>query len=461
MRKAKSHHDGTGSIFARGPRGILYLSLTVNGKTRMMSTGTTVPKEAERFRQRELNKLERNEPVGPDRVTVDELLDDLMEYTRDRKQAQLKIRQYIVDKNLRPFFGTMKAVNVTTDLLKRYRQKRLRDGVTDATVNREFASLRKAFALGRIVTPPKVLIVPYFPMVSEKDRVRTGFLASASYTKLRDALPPYLKALYACAYWTGSRRSELLRLQWPQVDLAGRTITMHSNETKNGHPRIVPIVAGDMERYLREAYEIREALFPDFPWVFYRTDGVVSDSPRWNHDEEVEQHLEVVRLLQRRQLTTVDAAQDLYISETYVRKLVSLLESAGETAVKTLINTVLRNSLTSPKRIGNFSTAWRTACAEARVPDLNFHDLRRSAVNVMRKAGIPREIRMAIAGHKTDSMHLRYSIMDDADVSEAGALLSSYAARERASVASLDTRWNGGERSIPIGAKEETRYQVI
>lgn len=461
MRKAKSHHDGTGSIFPRGPKGILYFSIKVDGKTKMKSTGTTVPKEAERFRQRELIKLERNEPVGPERVTVDELLDDLMEYTRDRKQSQVKIRQYVVEANLRPFFGTMKAVNVTTDLLRRYRQKRLRDGVTDATVNREFASLRKAFALGRIITPPKILIVPYFPMVSEKDRVRKGFLAPQSYTKLRDALPPYLKALYACAYWTGSRRSELLRLQWPQVDLAKRTITMQSNETKNGDPRIVPIVAGDMERCLREASEIRDALFPDFPWVFYRTDGVVSDSPRWNYEEEVEQHLEVVRLLQRRRLTTVEAAQELYISEAYAMKLVTLLESAGETAVKTLINTVLRNSLTSPKRIGNFSTAWRAACVEAGVPDLNFHDLRRSAVNVMRKAGIPREIRMAIAGHKTDSMHLRYSIMDDADVSEAGALLSSYAARERGSAASLDTRRNAVERSMLTGAKGETRYQVI
>ena len=53
--------------------------------------------------------------------------------------------------------------------------------------------LRTAFNLGRKCTPPKVLIVPYFPMVAEA-HVRQGFLTDEQYEKLRDALPDLSEA---------------------------------------------------------------------------------------------------------------------------------------------------------------------------------------------------------------------------------------------------------------------------
>lgn len=62
-------------------------------------------------------------------------------------------------------------------------------------------------------------------------------------------------------------------------------------------------------------------------------------------------------------------------------------------------------------------------CAEAGVPDLKFHDLRRTAVRKMRRAGVPQVVRMKITGHRTDSMERRYNIVDIEDIKLASEMM--------------------------------------
>ena len=71
----------------------------------------------------------------------------------------------------------------------------------------------------------------------------------------------------------------------------------------------------------------------------------------------------------------------------------------------------------------DFRGAWEKACEKAGVPDLRFHDLRRSAVVRMRRAGVPQVVRMKITGHKTDSMDRRYGIIDTEDIELARRLV--------------------------------------
>lgn len=69
-----------------------------------------------------------------------------------------------------------------------------------------------------------------------------------------------------------------------------------------------------------------------------------------------------------------------------------------------------------------FRFTWRKACAAAGVPDLQFHDLRRTAVRnapIRRSPGCPQRI----SGHRTDSTERRYNIVDIEDIQSAKELM--------------------------------------
>lgn len=84
------------------------------------------------------------------------------------------------------------------------------------------------------------------------------------------------------------------------------------------------------------------------------------------------------------------------------------------------------------KRIVDFRKAWFKACSTAGYPTLRFHDLRRSAVRNMDRAGISRATIRKIIGHKTDAMFDRYRIVDQQEITEAGRKAEYYLRAQRA-----------------------------
>lgn len=83
----------------------------------------------------------------------------------------------------------------------------------------------------------------------------------------------------------------------------------------------------------------------------------------------------------------------------------------------------------------NLRKAWNAACVKTGLgtvtglkrTGLTIHDLRRSAVRNLVRAGVPEDVAMKVSGHKTRSIFSRYNVVDTSDVEAALEKVGTYA----------------------------------
>jgi integrase len=151
----------------------------------------------------------------------------------------------------RTSLGPMQLDKITSEVVSKYRDGRLRE-VSNNTVRLELAFLSVVFEQCakewgyKVSNPVKQIRIPK-PGNPRQRRLRPGE-EDALLTACAASSATYLHSLVVMAIETGMRFGELVSITWDNVDLTARTI--HLPDTKNGHPRTVPLSTRALEAIL-------------------------------------------------------------------------------------------------------------------------------------------------------------------------------------------------------------------
>jgi len=374
----RTRPKGTGSIYKLKGTRFWWISYYSGGKRRAESSESTRKGDAERLLAQRLGDKARGVVVAPGvgRITFEEAAQAVLDDFRANGKRSIDVVERRIEKHLAPAFGGRRMAGISVAHVAAYTAKRKGDvvvvrkarkeedgtdvpavtrPVSNGEVNRELQVLKRMFNLA--VQQGRLLSRPHVAMLRE-DNVRTGFFEPDQLAAVVRRLPLELGAVIRFAAVTGWRvPSEVLLLQWKNVDLRAGEVWLDPGATKNREGRTWPLTA-ELRAVLEAQWAEHERLRTGgrlCPWVFHR-DG---------------------------------------------------------------------------ERIISLHRAWRTACRGAGCPGRIPHDLRRTAVRNLVRAGVPEAVAMKLTGHKTRSVFERYNIVSSGDLRAAVRLLDGASATRR------------------------------
>jgi integrase len=128
---------------------------------------------------------------------------------------------------------------ITPKLIADYKARRYAAGLKPASINRELASLKKAFNLAvREWEWCRENPVSKVSMERENNQ-RDRWLSVEEEARLLQCCAPWLQDLVTFALHTGMRMGEILELTWRGVDVSRRTVMVV--RSKNGERRTIPV----------------------------------------------------------------------------------------------------------------------------------------------------------------------------------------------------------------------------
>ena len=201
--------------------------------------------------------------ISPDRGAWRDPADLLNDYVTNKRRS-VRVVTLRLRKHLTPYFARRRLATISTVDVRAYTARRQAAGASNATINRDLIILKRMCMLA--TQAGKLMVRPYIPLLKESN-VRTGFFEPEQLESVVRHLPSHMSGIASFAFITGWRTpSEILPLEWRQVDLHAGEVRLDAGTTKNGEARTFPLT-----RELRRILEDQETIANDL-----KTRGIIA-----------------------------------------------------------------------------------------------------------------------------------------------------------------------------------------
>ena len=150
---------GTGRVYQRG--GVWWVDYSFRGERKRESSESKVKADATRLLRKRLEEMGRGKLIGPTeaKVTFEDLAKMIREdYKVNGRRSTKRLNTALA--HLTEFFGSSRALDITTDRVRSYIVQRQGEGATNSSIQKELAALKRAFRLanqaGRISSRGRV-----------------------------------------------------------------------------------------------------------------------------------------------------------------------------------------------------------------------------------------------------------------------------------------------------------------
>lgn len=257
----KRRFPGTGGIFSREGTRFLYISYPdpVTGETIQESTKSELRSVAEEMLRKKLEQSSQGFPLAEmKRWRYEDAREALLEDYRDKGcRSLLKYKSKLpwgLAQHIDPFFKGRLMKSIDTTLLHAFKNRMLKEGLGNASVNRLLALVRRMLNIAR--RDGKLVFVPFVPMLKEEN-VRTGFVEPDEFAEVLAHLPEHLHAIALFMYQTGCRSGAAKKIQWSQVEEKDEKlyVRLEGAQTKNKEPLVLRITT-ELADLLRKRFRV-------------------------------------------------------------------------------------------------------------------------------------------------------------------------------------------------------------
>jgi integrase len=207
-------------------------------------------------------------------LTFRQWAEQYLELEQVKKLKSYRMRTDYV-RNLINYFNNKPLGAITPEDVRRYRAQRVGPKgrpLAVQTINHDHTTLVHMLNVARspqfgLIQDNSAAHVPKPNPQNDRDRIAS----CDEWTRLLGAAAPHLQRILIVLYTLGPRRGELLRLEWPDVDMHRREFTLRN--TKNGETRTVPMTP-DVYRVFTQLWQERRL---DTQHVFLYKDKPIRD----------------------------------------------------------------------------------------------------------------------------------------------------------------------------------------